>query len=121
METRKVLIVDDEEDICISLKEIIERRKGCQVFAVTNAVDAWKIFQKETPYSCIIDLHMPFCEFDGVELIRKIREINKDSICLVLTRVDDRVEEIKRMGINGYYIKPLDTDELNKMIDKVTM
>ena len=117
MDEKKVLIVDDEEDICLSLKEIIER-KGGKVFASIRAEDAWEIFQNEKPTSCILDLHMPYSKFDGLELLQKIRDVDQNVTCLILTRMEDKMELAKEKGANGYFIKPLDMEELNRLIEE---
>src|SRR4030042_4991433 len=109
MVKKKVLIVDDEAEICDAMKEILER-KGCEVIAVVDTAEAWEIFKKERPQSCIIDIHMPYSPFDGVELLRKIREIDKEVKCFMLTCVEEskRGAETKALGVSGYFEKPLD-------------
>ena len=120
MAKKKVLIVDDEEDICEAMKEILER-KGCEVIAVLDTAEALEIFKKEKPQSCIIDIHMPYSPFDGVELLRKIREINKDVQCVMLTCVEEakRGDEVKALGVEAYFEKPLDSGQFDELIEKV--
>jgi len=121
MAKKKILIVDDEEDISFSLKEIIEN-KGCEVFATVKNEDAWEIFQKERPEVCLLDIHMPFSGFDGIELLRRIRAIDKNVKCLFLTRIEDNEtkETARALGVNEYFEKPLDGEEFDKLIEYVT-
>ena len=121
MAQKKILIVDDEEDITYSLKEIIEN-KGCEVFATVRNEEAWDIFKRERPEVCLLDIHMPFSEFDGIELLRRIRSIDKNVQCLFLTRIEDKEtkETAKALGVNEYFEKPLDGEEFDKLIEYVT-
>lgn len=118
MDKRKVLIVDDEPDICDSFKEFLER-KGCQVFTALKSEEAWRIFQKEKPDACSIDLHMAYSEFDGLELLRRIREVDKDVFCVVFTVEEEKeaVEKAKQLGANAYREKPANLEELQELID----
>ncbi len=121
MSKKKILIVDDEEDISYSLKEIIESQ-GCEVFATVKNEEAWEIFNKERPQVCLLDIHMPFSEFDGIELLRRIRSVDKNVICLFLTRIEDdeTKETAKALGVNDYFEKPLDGDAFDKLIEYVS-
>ena len=118
---KKILIVDDEEDISFSLKEIIEN-KGCEVYATTKNEDAWAYFQEHRPNVCIMDIHLPFSEFDGIELLRRIREIDQEAECLFLTRIEDQEtkETAAALGVTEYFEKPLGGDEFDRLIDYVT-
>lgn len=117
--SRKVLIVDDEEIISKNLKEIIEMR-DCQAFMALTTPEAWEIFQKEKPDVCIIDINMAYSPYNGIELLRKIREVDKKIKCVILTCIDarERGEEAKKFGIQGYYEKPLGSN-FNEFIDNV--
>ena len=121
MEHRKVLIVDDEEDISFSLKEIFEN-KGCHVFATTKNEEAWQIFQQERPSVCFLDIHMPFSEFDGIELLRRIRGLDKEVKCLFLTRIEDQETKNKahELGVDEYFEKPLDGDQFDRLVEYAT-
>ena len=121
MSHKKILIVDDEEDISYSLKEIIENT-GCKVFATVKNEEAWDIFQRERPSVCLLDIHMPFSEFDGIELLRRIRSIDKEVKCLFLTRIEDKEtkETAEALGVDEYFEKPLDGEEFDRLISYIT-
>jgi len=114
---RKVLVVDDEKDIGDSFKELLERR-NCQVFTALKSEDAWEIFQKERPQACSIDIHMPSSAFDGLELLRKIRDVDKEVFCIVFTVEEEREakERAEKLGANIYRQKPASIDELEEII-----
>jgi CheY-like chemotaxis protein len=116
----KLLVVDDEEGIVEYTKRIYSRR-GFITFGATNGIAAVEIFKKEAPYITLIDVHMPFSPIDGVETLRRIKEINKDTICIMVTRITekDKIQKSKEFGAAAYVLKPLDLDQLDKVISEV--
>jgi DNA-binding NtrC family response regulator len=111
----KILIVDDEEIVRESLSEwFIE--DGYQVETAKDAVEAlnklgatrWDIY--------FIDIKMP--GMDGMELHRRIREIDKDAVVIMITAyaaVDTAVQALKE-GAFDYITKPFDPDNLSHLV-----
>ena len=116
----KLLVVDDEVGIVEYTKRIYSRR-GFTVFGATDGIAAVEIFKKEAPYITLIDVHMPFSPIDGVETLQRIKEINKDAICIMVTRITekDKIQKSKEFGASAYVLKPLDLDQLDKVISEV--
>lgn len=116
----KLLIVDDEEGIVDFVKRIYSR-KGFITFGATDGIAAVEIFKKERPQVNLIDIHMPFSPIDGVETLRQIKQIDKDAICIMVTRITekDKVEESKHLGASAYILKPLELEDLDKAISEV--
>jgi len=116
----KLLVVDDEEGIVDFVKRIYSR-KGFITFGATDGIAAVEIFKKERPQVNLIDIHMPFSPIDGVEVLRRIKEIDKDAICIMVTRITekDKVEESKNLGASAYILKPLELEDLDKAISEV--
>ena len=96
--------------------------KGCEAFATVKNEEAWEYFQRERPHVCLMDIHLPSSEFDGIELLRKIREIDKDTKCIFITRIEDQEikEKADALGVTEYFEKPLDGDEFDRLIEYVT-
>ncbi|MEM7816826.1 MAG: response regulator [Candidatus Aenigmatarchaeota archaeon] len=120
MEKRKVLVVEDEIDILEIMKKMLEM-KNCLVFTATDAKSAWDIFLKEKPCAVSIDLLLAPSEFDGLELLRRIREVNKEVLCILVTRIDEKekLDEAKKLNVQEIFIKPLDVSGLEKMVEKL--
>lgn len=116
---KKILIIDDEENICIFIKDFWQR-KGAEVFSACSSEEAVKIFEKERPQICVIDIHMPFSGFNGLEVLRRIKSIDKTVVCIMVTRVDDtwHQKEVARFGAEEYLIKPVEIEQLEKIIEK---
>jgi len=117
-EPKKILIVDDEEDIVVEFRDILER-KGFKVFTALESDAALNIINKEKPEICILDVHMPRSKLDGNGVLEEIRKADKNSYCIMLSRVDekDKIDEAKRLGANRYVLKPLDYPELLELVN----
>lgn len=119
MNKLKLLVVDDEEGIVDGIKRAY-LEKGFDTFGATDGVSAVEIFKKEHPEIVIIDVHMPFSKIDGVETLRQIKEIDKNAVCLMVTRIDDKakIEAAREFGALHYIPKPLSMDELDAGVDE---
>lgn len=115
----KLLIVDDEEGIVDFIKKIYSRR-GFITFGATDGVTAVDIFNKERPQVSLIDIHMPYSPIDGIETLKRIKEIDKNAVCIMVTRITekDKVEKSKELGASAYILKPLGLEELDKVISE---
>lgn len=115
----RLLIVDDEEDILIESKEILEK-KGFDVFTAIDSGQALEVIKKEKPNIYILDIHMPKSELDGLRILEEIRKADKASYCIMLSRVDekDKIDTAKALGANRYILKPIDYPELLGLIDE---
>jgi len=120
MDKKTVLIVDDEENICLLFKDIFER-ESFMVYTAASGQEAMELFNKFKPQACIIDVHMPFSEFDGIEVLKRIKEIDKKTICTMVTRIDD-VEVMNKaadLGAEEYLIKPVRLEMLQKLVERL--
>lgn len=115
----KVLVVDDEEDIVIDAKDILEK-KGFRVFTALDSDAAMDIFKKESPQICLLDVHMPKSKLSGIEMLKEIRSLVEKCYCIMLTRITDKdkIEDARRLGAKHYVLKPLDYRELMKLMDE---
>jgi len=116
----KLLVVDDEEGI-VDFTQRIYKRKGFITFGATDGITAVEIFKKERPQINLIDVHMPFSPIDGIETLKRIKEIDKDAVCIMVTRITekDAVEQSRNLGASAYVLKPLELAELDKVISEV--
>ncbi len=121
MSQLKLLVVDDEPTI-VEFTQLIYQKKGYITFGATDGMTALEIFQKERPQINLIDIHMPYSPIDGVELLRRIKEIEPKAACIMISRITEKqkVEDSKKYGASAYILKPLDLDELDRAIAEVT-
>ena len=106
----KVLVVDDDEDIRILLRELLERAG----FAVDEAADgraALRQFHASPPALVILDVAMP--ELDGYQTLERIRDLS-DAPVLMLTARTQELEKVRGLtaGADDYVAKPFGRQEL---------
>lgn len=110
-----ILIVDDEESVRDSLYNwFIE--DGYEVECAENAKQALSILESKNMDIILADIKMP--GMDGLEMHRRIRSLNKDSIVIIMTAfaaVDTAVQALKD-GAFDYITKPFDPDDLSHLI-----
>jgi two-component system response regulator (stage 0 sporulation protein F) len=116
----KLLIVDDEEDL-VAMVERIYKRQGYLTFGATDGIKAVEIYDKERPDIIFIDIHMPLSPIDGVETLKRIKDINKGANCVMVTRIyeGDSIDKTKSLGALHYVTKPFEIEELDKCIEEV--
>jgi len=118
---KKILYVDDEEDIRMLVKRVLENI-GYEVLLATNGREALDLLKKESVDLALLDFFMP--GMSGRELaesIRKEPEI-KDTKLAFLTVAEFGVigrEELKKLDILDYIQKPFDNENLRKRIKKI--
>lgn len=114
----KALLVDDEPVILEGLKDTVDwSRFGIEVCALaSNGLEALENIKKSRIQILITDIKMP--EMSGLELISKIREMNLNIKCIVLSGYNDfeYVRRAAQMGIENYLLKPLDEKELTSTL-----
>jgi DNA-binding NtrC family response regulator len=115
--TGRLLVVDDEANARTALAELL-RHEG---FSVETAADGFKAlarFQESTPDLVLTDLKMP--GMDGVELLRKLREHDPETVVVLMTAfgaVETAVAAM-REGADDYLTKPLNMDELMLVLER---
>ncbi|MEG0068272.1 MAG: response regulator [Cetobacterium sp.] len=107
---KKVLIVDDSEDICFAVSEFF-KYKGWEVKSVGDVEKALDIIRSEKFDVILIDYNMPY--INGVVGVKLIRQLDKEVPIIALTvECEESVaEDFFKSGANDFAIKPI------KMLD----
>lgn len=106
-----ILIVDDNEDIRFTLKEICDYAEWGVVEATTEE-EAVRLFTKLEPSLVLLDYHMP--NWDGLKTTKELRKYNKRIPIIILT-VDERQEiadTFLQAGANDFALKPIKAPDL---------
>jgi len=113
----KILIVDDEVEVGSFLVDFL-KRLGLEAEKATCGEEALKMFGLIKPDWVFLDLKMP--DMDGLELLKRMKEIDSGVQALMITgRVDELSEsQAHALGARDYLIKPVDLDELRAKIKK---
>ena len=116
----KILIVEDEKRLAQLLKDSISGSFFSVVIA-SNGEDGLKKFKSFKPDIIITDIMMPFC--DGLEMTLKIKKLDESIPIIVLSAHSDKEKLLKAidLGINKYFIKPFDPEELLEHINKLAL
>ncbi|HNL69378.1 MAG TPA: response regulator, partial [Leptospiraceae bacterium] len=107
----KILTVDDSSTVRFVMKSAIESL-GHTCLMATNGQEALAIVSAEPIDVVLLDWNMPL--MDGREVLREIRKkpICKNTKVLMCTSEATRgdVEQILRLGVEGYILKPISPD-----------
>jgi len=113
----KILVVDDEDSIRLTLSEFL-KREGYDVKQAEDAIQALEII-KLYDFDCIItDIIMP--RMTGIDLLKSIRETDQNCRIIIMTgepTVDTAIQAVQ-MGANDYLSKPIRKDELLLVVKK---
>ena len=105
---RKILIVDDDEDI-LDLLSYNLSKEGYQVFKAVDGIDALEVAKSKLPELIILDIMMP--RMDGVEacrLMRKEAELSKAHIIFLTARIEEYSEVVAfDSGADDFISKPI--------------
>lgn len=121
MEKKIICIVDDEPDITLLCKLVLEDA-GFKVYTFTDSLQALSNFKPNFYDLVILDIKMP--NMDGFELCKKINEIdNKTKVCF-LTASEMYYETFRKKDHcktdkNLFLRKPIENEELVKRINKI--
>jgi DNA-binding NtrC family response regulator len=110
-----ILIVDDEESVRDSLYNWFAE-DGYDVECAADAKEALSMLESRQFHIILADLKMP--GMDGLEMQQRIRELNKESIVIIMTAfasVETAVRALKE-GAYDYITKPFDPDDLSHLI-----
>lgn len=107
---KKILIVEDEENIRELLRLYLER-EAYEVIEAPNGVEGLKKWKSENPDMLLLDVMMPI--MDGWEVCRTIREESNVPIIMLTAKgeTSDRVSGLE-MGADDYIVKPLEMREV---------
>jgi Response regulator containing CheY-like receiver domain and AraC-type DNA-binding domain len=110
----KVLIADDEPKIRRGINESIDWLFiGMEVCSfAANGAEAIKAVMEQEPDICLVDICMP--KVSGLKLIERIHQINKDTICIVITGFDEfeYAQTAVKLGVFDYILKPVNEKTL---------
>jgi two-component system response regulator HydG len=111
MTKTKVLVIDDDRDMCLLLKKFLERN-NYEVLDFTSGKKALAWYAENTPDIVLCDLRLE--DISGMEVLQKMKTTNPSLPFLIITGYSDvrSAVEIMRHGAYDYITKPLFPDEI---------
>jgi len=116
-ENHRILIIDDERPILMTLEALLQRH-GYQVDTAPTAAQGLKLLKSKSPSLVLLDLQLP--DADGLETLDRIKAELPGIQVIILTAHDslhNAIESIKR-GAYHFISKPYAAEELLSLIEK---
>jgi len=116
-EKLKVLVVDDNEDFCRNVSDIL-KLKGYEVVTVYDGFNALELVKQDGFDIVLMDVKMPV--MDGVATFKKMKEVAPHTQVIMVSAyaVEELIREALREGAFGTLRKPLDFDELFALLEQ---
>ena len=113
----KILVVDDDKNICELLRLYIDK-EGYQTVVAYDGKQALKLFEEEAPCLIVLDVMMP--ELDGWQVCREIRK-SSDVPIIMLTAKGETFDKVLglELGADDYVVKPFESKEIVARIKAV--
>jgi two-component system response regulator PilR (NtrC family) len=111
MEKKRVLIVDDEQDVRETLESVLQKI-DYQPLSAANGEEALEVIRNQKVDIVLSDLYMPV--MNGIELLKRVKSEKKNIIFLMITAhptIETAVDAIKK-GAYDYLTKPFHIEEV---------
>ncbi|MEW9668124.1 response regulator [Ammoniphilus sp. 3BR4] len=113
----KVLILDDDPMVAEFNKRYLDELKGFTLLDITHSVqEALEVLEEKEVDLLLLDNFMP--GETGLELLRQIREEDKDTDVIFITAASDTetIQKVLRYGVFDYLIKPFEFDRFKQAL-----
>ena len=113
----KLLVVDDDPNICDILKTHFEK-EGCEVLTASDGIEGLSAFRAGSPDLVLLDIMLP--KMDGQQVLAEIRKESQKPVIMVTAKgeVFDKVLGLE-MGADDFVVKPFDLKELSARVKAV--
>jgi len=114
----RILLVDDDKDMCESLSDVLTLGSNYDVVYSINPLEALEIIKKTDFSMAVIDFKMP--DMNGLELLKRIKMLKPNIIVFLLTAFisNDLVEQAKKEGAARVLSKFIWPNEILKCISE---
>lgn len=118
MKDLNLMIVEDEDKLRDGLQRALSGFFA-KLITAKNGDEGLKKFKKYNPDLVITDILMPIV--DGLDMAKGIKEISPDTPIIVLSAYSEKERLLRAIdiGIDKYLIKPVDIDELLRIIERI--
>jgi CheY-like chemotaxis protein len=117
---RTVLVIDDEPDIVLMVRTILEL-EGDDVLEASTGEAALEVLEREDPDVALLDIRLP--GLDGWDVLRRLRDSGRLEQLPVLMvsahSTPSTFERAQAEGSSGYLTKPFTSDELLRKLEEI--
>ena len=111
---RKVLIVDDDEELAELISDVLQRDGRFEIRTVNNGFDAGMMVKEYRPDMIVLDVMLP--DINGKEVCQRVRSDKAMDdvriICISGMIEEDRVSDLKAAGADDFMHKPFEVERL---------
>lgn len=115
---KKILVVDDEENIRLLYKEELEE-DGYEVRVASGSEEASKIMKDFTPDLITLDIKMGGT--DGIEFLRRLRETNRKIPVVISSAYSSFKQDFQVWASDAYVVKSANLKELKDTIKNILL
>lgn len=117
-EKQTILLVDDEKDLLLLIKEELEEHNYHVLMALNGQEALDQISQNGVPDLILLDMNMPI--MNGWTFSQKFADIyGRTSPIVIMTAADDSQTRAMEIGADSYLGKPFDMESLNKTVESI--
>lgn len=117
MDIIKILVVDDDQEVCELTRAFLRKKKYC-TFGANSADEALEVIRKEQPQLALLDIRLG--DSSGLDVLRGIKVLNKSTKVIMVSALNDEesMREAESLGAEGYIAKPFTAEYLNEILLK---
>ena len=117
MTVKKIVLVDDDETVRKTFALLLGKKY--RVSSLRDPRQALARIKTSRADLVIADYRLPY--FNGMELIKRLRENGFEGEAMLITGHPDdvRIQDMGRLAISHFFVKPLDLNDLNLSIDRL--
>ncbi len=118
---KKVILLVDDEDMIVNVTGQMLERLGYEVVAETNSLDALEQFQEKPDEFDLVITDQVMPNMTGTELAEKIFAIRQNMPVILFSGFPERIchEELQRIGIHHFIMKPINRQEFTTLIQEI--
>lgn len=117
MSQANVLIIEDNEDLCQTIADVL-RKEGNKVRTAFTGEHGLAILQKDIIDLVLLDIKLP--DINGIKILEEVKEADPDILVVMITALTDPKPAVNamKMGAYDYLMKPFELDELKLVVAK---
>jgi len=118
LKTKSVLFVEDEIEVLENISKVLSGFFD-KFYTAKDGVEAWDMYRSHPVDIALVDIELP--KLNGLELIRRIRAVDKDIPIVVIsayTKTDYLLESVE-LRLDKYIIKPLTSKKIHGILTKL--
>jgi CheY-like chemotaxis protein len=115
---KKILLVDDEENIHLLYREELEE-EGYKVYSALSGTDALQKLKSVSPDLVVLDIYMP--GMNGIQVLREIKELKPNMPVILFSAYPGFKYDFGAWASDAYIVKSTDPDDLKVAVHELLL